>query len=66
MGTLFSVVYFSRGTLPQKSWSKGATGGPRPSFKPSKPPIGGKQSEDEAKMAVVKTVLGYHFGFFFR
>ena len=22
---LFSVVYFSRGTLPQKSWSKGTT-----------------------------------------
>ena len=28
-GTLFSVVYFSRGTLPQKRVRKGTTAGPR-------------------------------------
>ena len=37
---VFSVAYFSRGTLPQKSWSKGTTWGPSLDFVEAAPTSG--------------------------
>ena len=52
---LFPVVYFSRGTLPQKSWQEGTTGGPRICLPKPKPRMRLKSETELGTQGVRKT-----------